>query len=158
LKAKDFISYDIHTGKFFTKRKTPRRIFPDYEGYLVFYVDKQRYKQKANKIAYELGTKTDIPDDKVVLHKNLDKTDFRLINLCLVTHDVFNKISEAHRNITSELKLVPHKTDQFSYVVHWVENNQRKTRLIHDIVPAKKLFLKLQLKFAKILGKYLVLD
>lgn len=158
-KPKDFITYDIHSGIFWlNNRKKPRRLFPDYDGYFVFYVDKKRYKQKANKIAYELGNATDIPEGYVVLHKNLDKTDYRLCNLALVTQEVMNKISEAHRNLTSELKLVPHKSDQFVYVVKWIENNQKKQKLVHDIVTAKKLLVRLQLRFAKVLGRYLVQD
>jgi hypothetical protein len=158
LHAKDFLEYDIKTGFFYVKRSTPRRLLPNEDNNLEFYIQGKRFKVKASRIAWELGNNQELPDGKQVLHKNLDKQDLRLCNLCVVTQKEMHKIKEAHRNLSGELKMKPHPSDQFSYVVSWIENKQRHSRVVTDVVPAKKLFIKLQLRFAKVLGKYLVLD
>lgn len=156
--TKDFLTYDIHQGRFYTKKAKPKEIKPNEDGYLVFFAQGKRRKAKANKIAYELGNNTTIPKNTSILHKNLDKQDFRLCNLLLVSNAVMQQITEAHRNLSGDLKMLPHSTDMFSYVVSWVEQRQTRHKVLHDIVSARRLLVRLQLKYAKTLGKYLVLD
>jgi hypothetical protein len=135
-----------------------RRIFPDEDGYLRFYQAGKKYKLKANKIAWELSYNEEIPQDKVVIHKNLDFDDYRLQNLMLVTRVIHNAIKEAQRNLSGALRLVPHATDAFSYILMWRQDGKDKTRVVQDIVVARKLYAKLQLKYAKILSKWCVFD
>jgi hypothetical protein len=157
------IEYDLVTGAFFLLKLNPslvtkRQIFPNEDGYLLFYRQGTKFKIKANKVALELGTARLLDDNKVVLHKNLDVNDYRLQNLCAVTRTVYKKVKEAHRNLNGALKLVPHPTDAFSYVVQWKEDNKQMQQVVQDIVVAKRLFTKLQLRFAKLLSKYCVFD
>lgn len=157
------IEYDLHTGSFFLLKTTAggttkRQIFPNDDGYLLFYRESTKYKLKANRLALELGTGKQIDANKLVLHKNLDTNDYRLQNLCAVTRTVYKKVKEAHRNLNGALKLVPHPTDAFSYVVQWKEDNKQMQQVVQDIVVAKRLFTKLQLRFAKLLNKYCVFD
>lgn len=157
------IEYDLLTGSFFLLKTTSggttkRQIFPNDDGYLLFYREGCKYKLKANRLALELGTGKQIDQNKLVLHKNLDVNDYRLQNLCAVTRAVYKKVKEAHRNLNGALKLVPHPTDAFSYVVQWKEDNKQMQQVVQDIVVAKRLFTKLQLRFAKLLSKYCVFD
>ena len=159
MEIKDYIKYNIHEGSFHIQRTTGLKLLlPKLDGYLYFYLQGKNYKLRASKLAYELGTCSSLPKGKNVLHKNLDKTDYRLCNLRLVTNKQMNQINEAHRNLSSDLKMQPHKQDFFAYVITWVENNQTRHKVVHDVVNAKNFYIKLQLKFAKILGKYIVLD
>lgn len=157
---KELISYDPMQGAFFLLRdnKPYRQVFPDNEGYLIFYKKGKKYKVKANKLAIELGNNLHVPKDKVILHKNLDSTDYKLQNLTLVTRKVYNSIKEAHRNLSSYLKLVPHNQDVFSYVLNWREDGKDRVLVVQDIVIARRMFTKLQLKYAKILSKYCIFD
>jgi hypothetical protein len=157
---KDLINYDPMLGAFFLlKGNVPyRQIFPDEEGYLIFYKKGKKYKIKANKTAIELGNNKLVPKDKVVLHKNLDTSNYKLQNLTTVTRKVHNSIKEAQRNLSGTLRIVPHAQDMFSYVLHWREEGKDRILVVQDIVVARRMFNKLQLKYAKILSKYCIFD
>ena len=157
------IEYDLLTGSFFLLKTTAggttkRQIFPNDDGYLLFYRESTKYKLKANRLALELGTGKQIDANKLVLHKNLDVNDYRLQNLCAVSRTVYKKVKEAHRNLSGALRLVPHPNDAFSYVVQWKEDNKQMQQVVQDVVVAKRLFTKLQLRFAKLLNKYCIFD
>lgn len=159
-KLKEIIDYDIFDGAFYIiKNKSRyRRIFPNEDGYIIFYKNSKRLKFKANKLAIELVQNIIVQKDKVVLHKNLDDTDYRYINLKLISKKIYNSVKEAHRNLSGSLKLQPHHKDVFSYVLTWKENSKDKILVVQDIVVAKKLYTKLQLKYAKILNRFCVFD
>ena len=156
----EILHYDLSVGAFYIKKnnKIVRRIFPTEEGYLIFYKNGKRLKLKANRVALQIISDINISDKQTVLHKNLDDSDYRLQNLKIVSRVVHNNIKEAHRNLTSALKLQPHASDVFSYVLSWKENGKDRIQVIHDIVIAKRLYNRLQLKYAKILSKYCVFD
>jgi hypothetical protein len=157
---KETIDYDIFEGSFFIVKNNCRyrRIFPNEEGYLIFYKNSKRLKFKANKLAIELVQNIIVQKDKVVLHKNLDETDYRYINLKLISKKTYNSIKEAHRNLSGALKLQPHSKDVFCYVLTWKENSKDKILVVQDIVIAKRLYTKLQLKYAKILNRFCIFD
>lgn len=157
---KDLLSYSALAGAFHILKegKPFRRIFPDADGYLIFYKKGRKYKLKANKVAVELGNALVIPKDKVVLHKNLDPEDYRLQNLKLVTRRAHCTIKEAHRNLSGALKIVPHHQDMFSYILCWREEGKDRVLVVQDIVIVRRLYTKLQLKYAKILSKHCVFD
>ena len=165
-----YLVYQPETGNFFFKQKQRSRedklrlLTPNEDGYLVFAVQGKHYKIKAIKAGYMMFFKQqgkvlpEIKQDQVLYSKNLNKKDFRFCNIGLCSRETMFKINEAQRNLHGDLKLLLHPTDMFSYVVHWTEDRQKKKKVVHDVVLAKKLFLRLQLKFSKILAKYLVLD
>lgn len=160
LQIKDLVDYDILEGSFFILKNNLRyrKIFPNEDGYLVFYKNARRIKLKANRVAIELVQDIVVQKDKAVLHKNLDETDFRYCNLKLIAKKTYNSIKEAHRNLSGYLKLQPHPKDMFSYVLIWKENGKDKLLVVQDIVVAKRMYNKLQLKYAKILSKYCIFD
>lgn len=157
---KNLIYYHPLCGEFYLIKdnKPYRQIFPDEEGYLIFYRKGKKYKIKANRTAIELGNNIIVQKDKVVLHKNLDSQDYKLQNLRLVTRKVHNSIKEAQRNLGGYLKIQPHHQDVFSYTVQWREDGKDRILVVQDIVMARRLYNKLQLKYAKIISKWCVSD
>jgi len=160
INLKHIIEYDIFEGSFFIIKNNLRyrRIFQNEDGYIIFYKNSKRLKFKANKLAIELVQNIEVPKDKVVLHRNLDYNDYRLQNLRLVTRKTFNTIKEAQRNLGGALRIVPHHQDMFSYTLCWREDGKDRVLVVQDIVVVRRLYNKLQLKYAKILSKYCVFD
>lgn len=160
MELQQLIEYEMLTGAFYTKKngEIARRIFPNEEGYLIFYRNNRRLKLKANKVAMELITGKPVPDKKTVLHKNLDENDYRLQNLKIIPKSTYNLIREAHRNLSGSLKLQPHPRDMFCYILSWKQDGKDRKIVIYDIVVAKRTYNKLQLKYAKILSKYCIFD
>lgn len=160
MKVKELIDYDMFEGSFFILKNNSRyrKIFPNEEGYLLFYKDNKKIKLKANKVAIEFVQNIIVQKDKVVLHKNLDETDYRYSNLILISKRTYKIIKEAHRNLNGYLRLQPHPKDMFSYILIWKENAKDKILVVQDIVVAKRMFNRLQLKYAKILTKYCISD
>lgn len=154
------LSYSPLEGAFFLLKHDLhyRRVFPDELGFISFLRAGKKYKVKANKFAVESIQGKAIAENKGILHKNLDKNDYRLCNLRVVPRTALLQIKEAHRNLSGYLRIVPHANDAFSYTLCWRENAKDKFRVLQDIVPAKREFNKLQLKFAKVLSRYCVFD
>lgn len=154
------LHYEILTGRFFIKKNADlvREIFPTEEGYLMFYRQGKRIKLKANKVAIEIVTGDKVPDEKSVLHKNLDENDYRLQNLKVIPRLAYLAVKEAQRNLSGALKLLPHPDDMFCYILNWKESGKDRRKVIKDVVIAKRTYNKLQLKYAKILSKYCVFD
>jgi hypothetical protein len=157
---KELIDYDFIKGEYYILKNNIRyrKIFPNEEGYLVFYRKGKRIKLKANRVAIQLVQDIVVQKDKAVLHKNLDENDFRFCNLLLISKKIYNNIKEAHRNLSGYLKLQPHPKDVFSYLLIWKENAKDKIVVVQDIVVARRMYNKLQLKYAKLLSKYCVFD
>lgn len=167
-----YLVYQPETGNFFFKQRSSRvnkeenlrLLTPNEDCYLTFIVQGKFMKVRAIKAAFMLYAKQlgkDIPEikkDYVLYSKNLNKFDLRYCNVGLCSRETMFKINEAQRNLHGDLKLLLHPKDMFSYVVHWTEDRQKRKKVVHDVVLAKKLFLRLQLKFSKVLAKYLVLD
>lgn len=160
MQVKELIDYDVLEGSFFILKnnKRYRRIFPNEDGYLIFYKNSKRVKLKANRLVIQLVLNIVVPKDKAVLHKNLDENDFRYCNLKLLSKTTYNLVKEAHRNLSGCLKLQPHQKDMFSYVLMWKENGKNKILVVQDVVIAKKRYNTLQLKYAKILSRYCIFD
>ena len=155
---------DSHDSVHASVQSITKNIQPNEDHYLVFSVKRKTYKVRAIKAAYCLwfiqhNKPVPVLDSNTVLYsKNLNKQDYRFCNIGVCTRETMFKISEAQRNLHGDLKLCLHPTDMFSYVVQWTELRQKRKKVVHDVVLAKKLFLKLQLRYSKVLAKYLVLD
>lgn len=102
--------------------------------------------------------KTDLPAGTKLLHKNLNTNNNRMLNLALVPAEDFLAIKNAVDNLVSSLKMQQHPYDQYSYVVKYKEAGILKTEVVEDVVSAKKRFAELQLKYAKLAGKYCNLE
>ena len=158
-RLKEILKYDPVTGKVCTLKG--RALTADQNGLVIVFdnqAKKPSTKYKLERVAYFLAHNFFPREDQKVLHKNLDTQDNRAKNLLLVSRSVFRQIKEAHRNLTGGIHIVPHAVDQFSYILKWFEGGIEKSRIIQDIVVARRQQLKLQLKYSKILTKYCVFD
>lgn len=153
-RLRELLSYDPSTGVIKTKRQ--RVLTADHDGLVVVFdgISKKSIKMKLERIAYTLAFGVAPKETHRILHKNLDLNDNRLANLQQVSRELFIKIKEAHRNLSTGIKVVAHPTDQFSYNVFWYEQGVEKCKLIQDIGLARRFQVVLQLKYSKILTKY----
>lgn len=155
----DYLNYDPDTGRVYTKT-TNKTIVANEDGLCYVYdiVKGKNIKFKLDKVAYFLAYKKMPTDEHRILHKNLDEKDNTLKNLRLVHKTVFFKIKEARKNLEHGIKMNYHPTDQFSYVITWVENHRERTKTIADVIDAQRFLLKIKLHYSKILTKYCVFD
>lgn len=159
MQLEEMLKYDMITGEFYIKKnESLRRIFPKDDGYIIFYKKGVRYKLKANKVAMELVTKEKLPPNKAILHKNLNEKDYRLVNLKVISKLTYNLIKEAYRNLSGALKILPHPSDVFCYVICWKEEGKDRRLVVDDVVVVRRMHTKLQLKYAKILNKYCIFE
>lgn len=158
-RLKQLLTYDPLSGAIHT-RKSNRKLIADHDGLVIVFdpIEKKSYKLKLERIACTLAFGVAPSDNKRVLHKDLNVSDNSLKNLSIVSRAVFLAVKEAHKNLTQNIKMVQHPVDQFNYVVHWTEKGQDKQKVVHDITEARRLILKLQLKYSKVLTKYCVFD
>lgn len=159
-RLRELLVYDPLSGSV-SIRRNGRVLLPDHDGIVTVFdrTAKTKIKKyKLERLAFFLAFGNFPREDQRVLHKNLDTEDNRITNLSLVSRSVFKQIKEARKNLIGGIKIVPHVTDQFSYVLHWFEDGSEKTKTIQDIVVARKQLLRLQLKYSKILTKYCIFD
>lgn len=159
VRLRELLEYNPTTGVV-SNKKTSRILQPDHDGLVTIFCSKQKkaYKLKLERIAYTLAFGVQPRTDQRVLHKNLDTSDNSSKNLSLVSRSIFLQIKEAQKNLVQNIRITQHPNDQFNYVVHWMEKNRDKQKVVYDIVKARQIMLKLQLKYSKILTKYCLFE
>lgn len=158
--VKQVIDYDPETGEFRNK-KNSRVLIPDANTGLLSIHSKAlgiKFAIKPEKLAWFMMYGTIPSGRKRILHKNLDSSDNRFCNLGVVTNKELRQIREAYSNLKEYLRIVPHPSDQFSYVLYWKSEGVHMREVIQDIVIARRKLRRLQLKNAKILSKFCVFD
>lgn len=158
-RLREILEYHPSTGLCYNK-KTNRVLQQDYDGLVGVFcsVQKKSFKLKLERTAYALAHGVFPRKDQKVLHRNLDTSDNRPVNLVLVSRTVFLQIKEAQKNLEGSIRITPHATDQFDFVVHWLEKAKERQKIVQDITEAKRVVLKLQLKYSKTLTKYCLFD
>jgi hypothetical protein len=155
----ELLIYNAATGEVHM-RASNRRVEPDADGVVVLWdsLNKRKVKFKMNRLCWTLGNGKRLRKNQRVLHKNLNTEDHRLVNITAVSLVVFAKINEAARNLRGELKVLPHTTDKWDWLVVYFENKLKRSERFSDIVFAQRRLLVLQLKFAKVLTKYCIFE
>lgn len=158
-RLKELVKYDPVTGNLYNK-VSERKLTIDDLGFVTVYdnENKKRIKMKAERLCLILFTGIDDSKDERILFRNLNERDYRAVNLQLVDRKVYNRIMEAYRNLSGDLKLNPHPHDQYSYIITYQDEGKIKNITVYDIVVARQKYLSLQLKYAKILNKYCIFD
>jgi len=158
-RLRELLEYNPLTGVLQLK-KTKRVLLPDQDGLVQVFCSIQRknFKLKLDRLCYFLAFGVQPRVDQRVLHKNLNTEDNRLCNLSLVSRSVFLQIKEAHKNLTTGIRVINHPVDQFCFVVEWYENKKKSLKEFHDLIEARNVALKLQLKYSKILTKWCLFD
>ena len=158
-RLQEILDYDASTGKVYTKKS--RVITPEQDGTVVIFDKNATPKSKRfklDRLAYALAYKVFPRSDQIVLQRNLDTLDNRQQNLSIVSRETYRKITEAHRNLSGGIALIPHDLDQFAYTLRWYEGGVEKKKIVYDVVIARRQELKLKLKYSKILTKYCLFD
>lgn len=158
----ELLHYDGKLGVI-TRQTSGKALVPDYAGFVSIYdpITKKTAKLKLKNAAYILATGYWLKfsfDTCAVLYKNMDENDHRARNLLCINKTLYRQIKEAYRNINESIKLTQHPTDAFSYILHWYQNGAMRSKVIQDVVVAKREMLKLKLKYSKILTAYCVFD
>jgi hypothetical protein len=154
------VAYDPINGKFYRVRKNSEvatEVFPDETGKLFIApsVNQKKLLMKAIKVAWIILNSKEVPNTHTVYAKNFDTTDCRAFNIGILPNEDFAKLREAFNNIHRDLKIKPHKTDQYSCVIQFRENGILRKLICADVIQAKKLQRRLLVKYTKIVGKYL---
>lgn len=159
----NYIYYDATTGELFSLSKhlphrPDRKLVPDENNRIASTVQGHSLKIKADRLIWFISTGKQPTRRQVVFHKNLDEQDNRLHNLMLIPKREYQQLIEAMKNISGDLKILPHQTDVFSYVLVYKLNGRIHKEVISDITIARRKFTRLQLKFVKLISKYTVSD
>lgn len=153
------LCYCRNTGKVFLCNlgNRIRELIPNEDRMLITTINSVKIKVKMNKLVMCLiHGLSELPSGFVVLHKDLDEDNYRANNLQLVSKAEKKAIDEALYNLQGGLTIKPHKTDMFSYVINYKLNGRKRQEVISDQIVARRKFLRIQLKFAKMLDKFVV--
>lgn len=115
-------------------------------------------KIKADRLIWFLTTGKQPQRNQIVFHKNLDELDNSLTNLVLLSKKEYFRVLEAMKNISGDLKLIPHKTDMFSFTLQYKDNGRINNVVIQDLLCARREFNKVQLRSIKLISKYTISD
>jgi hypothetical protein len=119
---------------------------------------KQQRKFKMEKLCYSLAFGVELDKSDKIIHRNLNDSDFTTINLMQVTPEQYKEIKEAWKNIQGGIRLVIHPTDVYSYKLYWFESGTERSKVVQDVVVAKRMERRLIIKYSKILTKYCISD
>lgn len=151
------LKYEASTGNLYVcSAGKQRRLFPNESGMIDTTIQGKKLKSKLNKIIWELVHNKEVPIDHVVFHKNMQENDYRLSNLQLLPKKTYNTIMEAMKNLSGALRIIPHPTDAFSYILEFKDKGRQKREVLYDISVARKKLLKMQLRYIKIVGRYVI--
>lgn len=158
-----FIYYDASKGTLFSLSKhlphhPERELIPDETNRIITTVLGHRLKIKADRLAWFIATGKQPQRHQLIFHKNLDESDNRLHNLVLLNKTEHLQLVEAMKNISGDLRLIPHSTDMFSYVLIFKHHGRVHREVVQDITVARRKFTRLQLKFVKLISRYTVSD
>jgi len=155
-RLRELIEYDKENGILIV-RKTGRKTFPDENGTLIVF-DKKSYRFKYEKLCVALLNGKYLEPNERVLFKNMQKDDFRAINLKVVTKEEYLLVKEAYRNLTSGIRYDHHHKDKLQYVVQYYEDGTLKHQIIADLGKVKNVIRELRVKYSKIITKYCIFD
>lgn len=159
-KLKEILIYDPVQGQLKFK-KNSKVCVPDMEGFVTIYSSDFKpasKKYKLDKLIWYFIHGTQLGKDERILHRNLDKNDNSLTNLALVSRIEYLEITNAYRNLEGGIRFVQHPMDQYCFRVYWYEGSSERSKVVQDVVTAKRLELKLRFKYMKIITKYCLFD
>ena len=152
--------YIPSTGELFVLKEgnRHRKVVPNDEQNVVLTIEGSRVKLRYDRLVYRIYHRVDIKSNQVIFHKDLDESNNRISNLCLMDKKVHFKVLEAMKNLNGALRLIPHPTDAFSYILEHRQEGRLRKEVISDISMGKKKLLKAQIKFIKFISKYVLTE
>lgn len=155
------LSYEYNpvTGEVHSKTKKTK-LAADENSYVSVTdpVLKKKHKIQIGKLCYLLWFNEEPPKGYKIFYKNLDKTDCRIENIGIISESNWKILKEAIKNIQGGIRLSPHPIDRWAHRLYWFENGIEKLRIIQDFGVAKRLELKLKLKYSKVVSKFCYCD
>jgi hypothetical protein len=157
-----YIKYNPITGDLYCSSRTSslydRKLIPNELNNITTTVRGASLKIKADRLIWFITSGKQPTRNQTVFHKNLDELDNSLINLVLINKKEHLQLVEAMKNISGDLKLVPHITDMFSFVLCYKYQGRVVKEVVQDLSIARRKFNKIQLKCIKLISKYTVSD
>lgn len=153
---KNYLSYNPLNGEIYVLSVRPRKLLPDENYNVNTTVNGIKLKVKYNKLVWYLVHGKVPKDNNVILHRNLDNTDFTLNNLTVISKREYLKLQESLKNLQGALRMYSHPTDIFSYILEYRDSGRLRKEVISDVTVARKKFSKLQFKFIKFIAKYVL--
>lgn len=145
---KSRIRYDQSTGFFYRLPSNSRIIFNEISSSRLIKLTKdgKQYRIPAHNLAW-LFSYGKYPDG-VIMHRNMNKTDFRLCNLKQVTIRHLNRATLMYKDYTQGYKPKPHETDMHKYVVKYYDGKS-KQHIFEDYFVALTFSEKIELMMKK---------
>lgn len=158
-----FIHYDACAGELYCLGRTDpprpeRKLVPNEDNKITSTIHGNSLKIKADRLCWFIAHGKQPTRNQVIFHKNLDQLDNRINNLVLIPKREYLRLVEAMKNISGALRLIPHASDAFSYVLYYKMQGRLQKEVVQDVTVARRKFNKLQLKFVKLISKYTVSD
>jgi len=158
-----FIYYDAYNGELYSLSKgdpprPERKLQPNEDNKITSTIHGCSLKIKADRLIWYIVYGKQPNRNQVIFHKNLDDLDNSLNNLIILPKKEYLRLVEAMKNISGALRMIPHSSDAFSYVLTYKMNGRTQREVVQDITIARRKFNKLQLKFVKLISKYTVSD
>lgn len=155
------LMYVFSTGQFYRLSDNPentRRIFPDENGLLNYYCfkEKKSIKKKAITLAWELLNCKSLPNNSINYFKDLNPENYKGSNIGLISKVNYKKLKDALYNLEHGVKLIPHKSDMFVYILKFKSEGKLVQTTFHDISLALKMKRKVILRSSKIITKWVV--
>lgn len=136
--------------------KVHRKLVPNEDQLVYLCFNRTKMKIRYDRLKYMIYHKTKISREQVVFHRDLDETNNAISNLALMNKDIHFKVLEAMKNLNGNLRLIPHPTDAFSYILEYRKAGRLQREVISDIGIGKKKLLRMQLKFIKFISSYVL--
>ncbi len=157
-KLEDLFEYDMQNNALFVLKNKVRhrQVFPDENMNICVLADNIKIRMKYSILVWSVVHKRRLKPNEVIFHKDLDESNNCIYNLVVMTKKERFKIKEGLKNITGTLRLLPHPSDSYRYILEYRENGRLRRETFEDIVPAKKKLARMQVKIIKFLGKYVV--
>jgi hypothetical protein len=154
-RLRELYSYDKLTGYVFNI-KLNRRVMPAHDGFVMLHepLTKHAQKYKLTKLCYTLETGIECSKTDRVIQKDLNPDNYTFANLRRLTRDEYTRYKMALKNVTGGICLKAHPVDMYNYKLFWYEDGKYKSRIVGDIVSAKREETKARLKYSKILMEF----
>ena len=157
------LMYLFLSGHFYRLSDNPektRRIFPDENGLLNYYCfkEKKSIKKKAITLAWELLNSKKLPSNSINYFKDLNPENYKGSNIGIISKANYKKLKDALYNLEHGVKLIPHKTDAFVYILKYKSDGKLLQTTFHDISTALKMKRRIIFKSSKTVTKWVVSD
>jgi hypothetical protein len=156
-RLRELYSYDKLTG-YVKNIRLDRRVMPDHAGFVMLFEPNTKHAQKfkLTKLCYSLETGIDCKKEDRVIQKDLNEDNYKFDNLRLMSKEEYAVYKNAFRNINGGICLKIYPLDVYSYKLYWYEDGKQCSRIVGDIVTARREEIKMKLKYTKILSRFCV--